>query len=74
LIPAGIPKVVSNALDTQFCVPVEAFVFDVVLVPVLALGGGVVDMIGFEMVSAAKEQSATDLSFLVYEDVYSQSV
>ena len=54
--------------------PVEVFVFDAVLVPVLALGGGVVDMIGFEMVSAAEEQSATDLSFLVYEDVYSQSV
>jgi len=53
-------------------VPVEVFVFDAVLVPVLALGGGVVDMIGFEMVSAAEEQSATDLSFLMYEDVYSQ--
>jgi len=66
--------VVSNALDTQFCVLVEAFVFDAVLAPVLALGGGVVDMIGFEMVSATEEQSATDLSFLVYEDVYSQSV
>ena len=65
---------VSNALDTWFCVPVEAFVFDVVLAPVLVLGGGVVDMIGFEMVSATKEQSVTDLSFLVYEDVYSQSV
>ena len=54
---------VSNALDMQFCVPVEAFVFDVVLAPVLALEGGVVDMIRFEMVSATEEQSATDLSF-----------
>ena len=43
--------------------PVEAFVFDAVLAPVLALEGGVVDMIRFEMVSAAEEQSATDLSF-----------
>jgi len=45
--------------------PVEVFVFDVVLAPVLVLGGGVVDMIRFEMVSATKEQSATDLSFCV---------
>jgi len=66
--------VVSNALDTWFCGPVEVFVFDAVLAPVLALGDGVVDMIRFEMVSATEEQSATDLSFLVYEDVYSQSV